>query len=549
MHQFKSPIKTIFSTKSQQTLGRNQTLDIDKFRPKNILQDKESLFDENQGLKQENNLLRQALKHYQSKLQYYKKEVSSMTKEDISSVRQSTKVKVGYLDKINKLEEDIGTLQKQLYDAKKYIDQLQSPLSINPDVACMQLQQDNIRLTQIVENQEKEIIDLNNQLTKANTKQNAIQLKYNAIKKLNQQVLGELQKMKSKDTLFQPKIKMNQSIKEQENLQTELDQVKIDLRTAEKRIQQLETKLKITLGEAAEHQDQLEKKIIELSKKNEQQLKQFDEEKLQFNTRFAKRTIMIKTTMQQDDDVDETEQVTRKLINVEKSDLHHISKLVKWNLISKNIQLSQVDQYLLSGEQMTQQQIFFQLKHPVFGIDDDMQINQLATYLADANSDNELTNSARIRSIFRTLMDNYVVLKNEQLQEINQIIQKKKGEITDLIQRRYPDVFLSNQLNLDTYIDILNQVEVHLNKQQLENLMARIYCKNGKQKILLSQIYNPIEEQKVEESISKSQPPIIIKDDVSVKNIDNPMASESDLDIQMVNSQELKKKSQSELTL
>lgn len=27
-----------------------------------------------------------------------------MTKEDISSVRQSTKVKVGYLDKINKLE-------------------------------------------------------------------------------------------------------------------------------------------------------------------------------------------------------------------------------------------------------------------------------------------------------------------------------------------------------------------------------------------------------------------------------------------------------------
>lgn len=33
-----------------------------------------------------------------------------MTKEDISSVRQSTKVKVGYLDKINKLEEDIGIL-------------------------------------------------------------------------------------------------------------------------------------------------------------------------------------------------------------------------------------------------------------------------------------------------------------------------------------------------------------------------------------------------------------------------------------------------------
>lgn len=43
----------------------------------------------------------------------------------------------------------------------------------------------------------------------------------------------------------------------------------------------------------------------------------------------------------------------------------------------------------------------------------------IATYLADLDHDSENTTSARVKSIFKTLLENYIILSDESLNKID----------------------------------------------------------------------------------------------------------------------------------
>lgn len=59
------------------------------------------------------------------------------------------------------------------------------------------------------------------------------------------------------------------------------------------------------------------------------------------------------------------------------------------------------------------------LQNPIFGLNDINEINMVAIYLADLGNDSETTSSARVKSIFKTLLENYIILSDEQLDKIN----------------------------------------------------------------------------------------------------------------------------------
>ncbi|CAD8067844.1 unnamed protein product [Paramecium primaurelia] len=499
--------------------SRNRTLDnteASKMRAKYIIHDKESLYEEVQNLKQENNQLKLALRQFQSKNQYFKREVQSFIKEDSSSQKNYIRMKQGFLEKITKLEDMNFKLQQQLQEQISYMNQLQSPQNKNNvEGLCMSLSEDNMRMTQQIQQLEQSVIQTQNNYSKMNIKYNAILNKYKQIKNLNAQLLLEIAELKKKDTLFleRPQQKDNKKIEEQ--LQLGYDQALVDLRNEKQKNKYLENQMQKLQADYQEQIDNLEKRNAEQKRQFETLQREYELEKLQKYQ--SKRTILIKNNGPQPPEEqgqlqEEIELQKKKFINVDKNDILAIARQVKLNLIGLKISLQQVEEYLLTDEILTQQQLKQNLSNRIFGLQSNEQVEMAAIYLADVENETETTTSARVRSIFKTLMENYQILNIEQLSNINQQIMKKKNEISDILIKKYPDTYTSGYITIDSYLEILNQVEIQLSKIEIDHFYALIQRQNRSSRIFLQQIHSPFDVSQEEEDIDEQQQNLNIVD-------------------------------------
>ncbi|CAK77183.1 unnamed protein product (macronuclear) [Paramecium tetraurelia] len=493
-------------------------------RAKYIIHDKESLYEEVQNLKQENNHLKLALRQFQSKNQYFKREVQSFLKEESAPQKNNVRIKQGFLEKITKLEDLNFKLQQQLQEQASYINQLQSPQSKNNvEGLCMSLSEDNMRMTQLIQQLEQSVIQtqvlkiyqIQNNYSKMNIKYNAILNKYKQIKNLNAQLLLEIAELKKKDTYFleRPQQKDNKKIEEQ--LQLGYDQAMVDLRNERQKNKYLENQMQKLQADHQEQIENLEKRIAEQKRQFETLQREYELEKLQKYQQ--KRTILIKNNGPQPPEEqgqlqEEIEMQKKKFINVDKNDILAIARQVKLNLIGLKISIQQVEEYLLTDEILTQQQLKQNLSNRIFGLSSNEQVEMAAIYLADVENETETTTSARVRSIFKTLMENYQILTVEQLSNINQQIMKKRNEISDIIMKKYPETYTSGYINIDAYLEILNSVEIQLSKIEIDHFYALIQRQNRSSRIFLQQIHSPFDVSQEEEDLDDQQQNLNIGD-------------------------------------
>ncbi|CAD8060637.1 unnamed protein product [Paramecium primaurelia] len=490
----------------QNLYSRNRTLDnveANKLRAKYIIHDKESLYEEIQKLKQENNQLKLTLRQFQSQIQYFKREVQSISKDEGTPTKSYPRLKQGYLEKITRLEEENIKLQQQLAEQQQYIGQIQSPLNKNNvENLCMSLSEDNMKLAQIIQQQEQSVNQAQSQYNKMNVKYNAILNKYKQLKNLNAQLLLEIAELKKKDTLFLERPQQKDNKKVEEQLQLDFDQALVDLRNERQKIKYLENMMQKMQAENQEQIDNLEKKLSDQKRQYETLQREYDLEKIQKYQ--SKRTILIKNNgpQQPEEQVqqqEENELQKKKIINVEKNQILTIARQVKLNLIGLKISLQQVEQYLLTHDTLTQHQLKQNLSNRIFGLQSFEQIEMAAIYLADVENENETTTSARVRSIFKTLMENYQILTSQQLNNINQQIMKKKNEISDILIKKYPETYTNGYINIDIYLEVLQQVEITLSKLEIDHFYALITKQNKQQRILLQQIHAPFDINQNEE--------------------------------------------------
>ncbi|CAK81700.1 unnamed protein product (macronuclear) [Paramecium tetraurelia] len=205
---------------------------------------------------------------------------------------------------------------------------------------------------------------------------------------------------------------------------------------------------------------------------------------------------------------EEKELQKKKIINVEKNEILAIARQVKLNLIGLKISLQQVEQYLLTHENLTQHQLKKNLSNRIFGLQTIEQIEMAAIYLADVDNETETTTSAYVRCIFKTLLENYQILTTQQLNSINQQIMKKKNEISDILIKKYPDTYTNGYINIDIYLEVLQQVEITLSKLEIDHFYALITKQNKQRRILLQQIHSPFDINGNEEEDEDEQPQI-----------------------------------------
>ncbi|CAK68947.1 unnamed protein product (macronuclear) [Paramecium tetraurelia] len=502
--------------------SRNLTLDnvdANKLRVKYIMHDKESLQEEIQNLKQENNQLKLTLKQFQSQIQYFKRELQSISKDEDTPPKSFSKLKQGYLEKITRLEDDNIRLQQQLEEQQQYIQQLQNPFNkSNVENLCMTLSEDNMKLNQLIQQHQQsadqtQVFKFN--YNKMNIKYNAILNKYKQLKNLNGQLLLEIAELKKKDTLYLERPQKN-------SCSWILTKLLSILEMKGRKNKYLENMMQKIQAENQEQIENLEKKLSDQERQYEALQKEYDLEKSQKYQ--SKRTILIKNNgpQQPEEQVqqqEENELQKKKIINVDKNDIMTIARHVKLNLIGLKISLQEVEQYLLTHENLTQHELKQNLSNRIFGLQSLEQIEMAAIYLADVDNETETTTSARVKSIFKTLMENYQILTQQQLNSINSQIMKKKNEISDILIKKYPETYTNGYINIDIYLDVLQQVEIALSKLEIDHFYALITKQNRNQKILLQQIYSPFDVNQNEEDNSEEQPQINLNNDVPTSQL------------------------------
>ncbi|CAK77844.1 unnamed protein product (macronuclear) [Paramecium tetraurelia] len=488
--------------------SRNRTLDnteASRMRSKYIIHDKESLYEEIQNLKQENNQLKLALRQFQSQNQYFKREVQSILKEESTPFKNNSRLKQGFLEKITRLEDNNIKLQQQLQEQISYINQLQSPMNKNNvEGLCISLSEDNMKMTQLISQLEQSVTQQQNNCNKMNIKYNAILNKYKQLKNLNAQLLLEMAELKKKDTLFLERPQQKDNKKMEEQLQLGYDQAMVDLRNERQKNKYLENQMQKLQADNQEQIENLEKRMAEQKRQFETLQREYELEK---QSKYQpKRTILIKNNGPQPPEEqgqlqEDIELQKKKFINVDKNDILAIARQVKQNLIGLKISLQQVETYLLTDEVLTQQQLKQNLSNRIFGLKSIEQVEMAAIYLADVENETETTTSARVRSIFRTLMENYQILSIEQLNNINQQIMKKKNEISDILIRKYPDTYTSGYITIDAYLEVLSSVEIQLSKIEIDHFYALILRQNRSSRIFLQQIHSPFDVNQEEDDL------------------------------------------------
>ncbi|CAK56453.1 unnamed protein product (macronuclear) [Paramecium tetraurelia] len=540
-------------TKYQNPMKFNQTPDDTGKQKQYFIKDKEAMFEEIQTLKQSKNQLFINIKKLQAQVQYYKKE--AMYKEESSPLKSSSRFKQLYQERIAILEEENSKLHQQLEEIQAFVSSLKNPLSqTNLELFSLQLQNDNQQLTTLLEDKENENQELKKANNKLTIKCNALQIQQNKLKALNNQLLLEINELKKKQHQYESRISQKDIPRVDEKFQIEFEQTKLEIRKFQQQLKQQEQSFTNQLQLEHEKIEKLEKRNKELQKtvsllENKYEQEKVNYQQLQQSQKFIRRTVILKTIQPEEPEkYIEQETKIRKLGSVEKSEILHVAKKIKLNLIAQQVSLKKVEEYLLTNEILTLQQLEENLSCHIFGLVEEEEISQLAAYLADLENDEVETTALRVKSIFKNLMENYTILTNNELSAINQSIALKRTQINEYLTKKHPQIFSIGSISIDQYLDSLQNLEIQFNKNEIDHLVALITKYNRSPRVLLQQIYAPFyicnEPISDDEESTFNQP---------VAQLHNPMQLSEDeeqmsaLDIKMCNSQELRKKSHTEL--
>ncbi|CAD8178578.1 unnamed protein product [Paramecium octaurelia] len=486
--------------------------------------DKEDYIDQIQKLKKNNNLLRQDLKQVKSQLMYYQKELESLQSQcqesDSISVPLQQQVKIKQLLKTlqqkeseieylkNQLKIDQLTEQQEQLQKLRAICEVQKQKLLNSESEIIipsktnvvkDLEEDNVRLVEIVTALEEKVKGLDH-IKKQNT---IFQSKIQNQQKLILQLQLEIRQYKDRDTIFNNKpTKQNK----QENLIQKLSS-EINKLNHSNQIQLSQTdKLKSNLSN---QQDKYEKIIMEkdeeiltLKLKIESLNKIINEEHQglseQRYRKPGKNTLLLKPSsfanmtesLKFNQDLVLTSQRSqsatqrKQLVLVTKQDLQQVPKILKYQLLINQISLNDIDQHLfcqISQEDVQLKDLTESFQKSLFKLNQ-QQAYQLSLYLMDSEEGNETQSKQRIRSIFKTLVDNY------QLPSAQEIINMRKE--LSLIFNEQGFQYIKNQLTLKyglqvkkyqiyDLFEILQLKDIKLSKQTKEYMEALLFQQNS----------------------------------------------------------------------
>ncbi|CAK88705.1 unnamed protein product (macronuclear) [Paramecium tetraurelia] len=486
--------------------------------------DKEDYIDQLQKLKKDNNVLRVELKQVKSQLMYYQKELDSLQSQcqesDNISIPLQQQVKIKQLLKtLQQKETEIDQLKKllkmdQLNEQQEQLQKLRALCEIqkqkllNSETEIIipsktnvlrNLEEDNIRLVQIVTALEEKLKGFD-QIKKQNT---IFQSKIQNQQKLILQLQLEIRQYKDRDTIFASKVTQQNK---QENL---IQKLTTEINKLSQSSQNQQTQIDNLMANLSNQQDKYEKIIMEkeeevltLKIKIENLNKMMNEDHSglseQRNRKNSKHTPLFKPSsfanisgnfkLNQDfvlsSQRSQSATQRKKLVLITKQDLQQVIKILKYQLLINGITLNNIDQHLfcqISQEEDVQlKDLVESLQRSTFKLNY-QQAHQLGLYLMDSEDGNETQSKQRIRSIFKTLVDNY------QLPSVQEIANIKKELSQMFNEQEYQQIKSQlvvkfghqiKRLQIYDLFELLQLKDIKLSKQIKEYMEAMFFKLN-----------------------------------------------------------------------
>ncbi|CAD8139912.1 unnamed protein product [Paramecium pentaurelia] len=491
---------------------------LSKHESRNSYYDKEDQQDQLLKIKQELNQLRIENTQLKSQNIYYQKDLESFHQQlsddeiQLKTVRNNQKFK--HLLKLLQTKEiEIETLKKKLKMDEitiyqKKVSELQNIIELQkekllgnqrnilgPQFAILdELEQDNIKLVEIVKVLEEQLKDYD-QLKKHIVTQ---QVKIQQQKQLINELLKEIRQYKERDLLFA--VKHNQKSKQDQQIKKLLS----DIHKLSQKRQEDEAYIEQLLDRHRQEIKKYDRRIMEkddemqlLQERCESLSKALQEEQIQKAKlkKNEKSSSIVKPSMFSQHQIvgrgsGDFSLITSqrslsgigksKYSKINKQDLCQIVKIIKFSMIINKITFDELDIYLFKNqEETTLDALKDSLQQQIFNLNKE-QACTLANYLFDQEDEINIDkpqNNSRIRSILKTLLDNFRLPNNTVFDEIKTNLNANNLEmICNQLQSKFQSP--RKKLNVNDLFDLFKENDIKLSKASLEYIESYFFQLN-----------------------------------------------------------------------
>ncbi|CAK85362.1 unnamed protein product (macronuclear) [Paramecium tetraurelia] len=491
---------------------------LSKHESRHSYYDKEDQQDQLLKMKQELNQLR--LENIQLKSQniYFQKDVESFHQQlsdddiQVKTVRNNQKFK-HLLKLLQNKEVEIEGLKKKLkmdeiVNYQKKIAELQNMIELQkekllgnqrnmltPQFAILEeLEQDNIKLVQIVSGLEEKLKDYDQMKKHIVTQQVKIQQQKQLINELQK----EIRQYKERDLLFA--VKHNQKSKQDQQIKKLLSDIhklsskrQEDEIYIEQLIERHKQEIKIYDRRIIEKDDEMQL----LQERCESLCKALQEEHIQKAKlkKNEKSNSIIKPSMFSQNQIvgrgsGDFSLITSqrslsgigksKYSKINKQDLCQIVKIIKFSMIINKVAFDELDAYLFKNQQETTlEELKDSLQQQIFSLTKE-QACTLANYLFDQEDEINLDkpqNNSRIRSILKTLLDNFRLPNKQVFDEIQTNLNANNLEmICNQIQSKFQSP--RNKHNVNDLFELFQENGIKFSKASLDYIESQFYKLN-----------------------------------------------------------------------
>ncbi|CAD8053503.1 unnamed protein product [Paramecium sonneborni] len=491
---------------------------LSKHESRNSYYDKEDQQDQLLKIKQELNQLRIENTQLKSQNIYYQKDLESFHQQlsdddiQVKTVRNNQKFK-HLLKLLQSKEAEIDTLKKKLkmdeiLNYQKKVGELQNIIELQkekllgnqrnllaPQFAILdELEQDNIKLVEIIKNLEEKSRDYE-QLKKHIITQ---QVKIQQQKQLINELQKEIRQYKERDLLFaakhNQKSKQDQQIKKllsdihklsqkrQEDeayIEQLIDRHRQEIKKYDRRIMEKDDEMQLLLERCeslskALQEEQILKAKLKKNDKSNSIVKPSMFSQHQIVGRGSGDFSLI-TSQRSLSGIGKS-----KYSKINKQDLCQIMKIIKFSMIINKIPFDELDAYLFKNQQETTfDELKDSLQQQIFNLNKE-QACTLANYLFDQEDESNAEkpqNNSRIRSIFKTLLDNFRLPNKQIYDEIKTNLNTNNLEmINNQIQSKFQSP--RNKLNVNDLFELFLENDIKLSKASLDYIESQFYKMN-----------------------------------------------------------------------
>ncbi|CAD8132887.1 unnamed protein product [Paramecium octaurelia] len=491
---------------------------LSKHESRNSYYDKEDQQDQLLKIKQELNQLRLENTQLKSQNLYYQKDLESFHQQlsddeiQLKTVRnnqrfkhllkllQSKEVEIENLKRKLKIDE-ITNYQKQVSELQNMVELQKEKLLGNqrnilaPQFAILdELEQDNIKLVEIVKVLEDKLKDYDQMKKHIITQQVKIQQQ----KQLINELLKEIRQYKERDLLFA--VKHNQKSKQDQQIKKLLS----DIHKLSQKRQEDEAYIEQLIDRHRQEIKKYDRRIMDkddemqlLQERCESLSKALQEEQIQKAKlkKNEKSTSIVKPSMFSQHQIVGRASGDYSLITsqrslsgvgkskyskISKQDLCQIVKVIKFQMINNKVPFDELDTYLFKNQiETTLDELKDSLQQSIFNLNKD-QSSILANYLFDQEDDinfDKPQNNSRIRSILKTLLDNFRLPNNAVFDEIKANLNANNLEmICSQLQSKFQSP--RNKLNVNDLFELFKENDIKLSKASLDYIESYFFKLN-----------------------------------------------------------------------